>query len=328
VEPVIVVEILEKSGKVRERFRRDRFPIHIGRSYQNEIILDDEYVSPTHLSIELSESGQLYIADLNSTNGVYQMPASKPIMRKVIGDEIIIRVGHTLLRIRTPAFDVPSAKELEYGFAALTQSFNRSSTFFGILILTGLWIMVETFWNSFSKPQLGDLVLLPLWFIAGISIWAGIWALLSKIFMHHHYFKAHVFIVCVGLLAFSVFDTAHEYYSFGFSAGFSTDILFWIGVSLVLGFILWGHLRLCTHKSSKKIALGTGMVVFTMVGLFGFSWNIVSNQLIGSLNFHGELKPPPFQLVKSANLDQFFQEVQTMKTRVDQPIKKGWDQVP
>jgi len=324
----MVIEILEKSGKVRERFRIDRFPIRIGRSYQNEIILDDEYVSPSHLSIELSESGQLYAVDLDSTNGVHQMPASKPITRKVIGEEMLLRIGHTLLRIRTPAFHVSPAKENEYGFTALTQPFNRSSTFLGVLFITGIWLVIETYWNSFTTPRLGELVLLPLWFIAAISLWAGVWALLSKIFMHHHYFKAHVFIACIALLVFSLFGTFREYYAFAFSADLSSDILLWVGFSVVLGAMLWGHLRLCTHKPSKKIALGTGLVVFTMVGLFGLSWHVTNNPITGALNFHGELKPPPFQIVKSATLDQFFQEVETMKSKIDKPIKKEWGGVP
>ena len=46
--PLGYIEILDSKGNVVERTRIDSFPIHIGRAYSNEVVIDDAYVCPAH----------------------------------------------------------------------------------------------------------------------------------------------------------------------------------------------------------------------------------------------------------------------------------------
>ena len=47
-EEVIILEILGKSGRVREHVRLSRFPATIGRAYDNDVILDDQIPPGVH----------------------------------------------------------------------------------------------------------------------------------------------------------------------------------------------------------------------------------------------------------------------------------------
>lgn len=45
--------------------------ITVGRSHNNDIVIDDSYVSKTHCQIVKDDDGRFSIIDTNSRNGVY-----------------------------------------------------------------------------------------------------------------------------------------------------------------------------------------------------------------------------------------------------------------
>ena len=45
MEQVVVIEVGDQQGKIVERFRATRFPVRIGRAYDNDLIVTD----PTRL---------------------------------------------------------------------------------------------------------------------------------------------------------------------------------------------------------------------------------------------------------------------------------------
>jgi hypothetical protein len=78
VERVIVVEVLDRRGRVRERVRLDRLPAFVGRAYMNDVVLEDRFVSPRHCAIREAESGEMVLEDLESLNGVKVLTDSSP----------------------------------------------------------------------------------------------------------------------------------------------------------------------------------------------------------------------------------------------------------
>ncbi|HEY1226492.1 MAG TPA: FHA domain-containing protein, partial [Ramlibacter sp.] len=64
------IETLARNGDVLQRSRIDTLPIRIGRGYDNDLILDDDYVAASHALIELDPAGRLLLRDLGSRNGI------------------------------------------------------------------------------------------------------------------------------------------------------------------------------------------------------------------------------------------------------------------
>ena len=77
--PLGYIEILDAKGNVSERVRVESFPIHIGRAYTNDIVVDDPYVCPMHLTIESEEGGRLIARDLDSVNGLHLRADNKRV---------------------------------------------------------------------------------------------------------------------------------------------------------------------------------------------------------------------------------------------------------
>lgn len=62
--------ILEVQARGLHQYHRlEQFPVHIGRAFDNDIILSDHTVSPHHLRLERDAAGQLVVYNLSSENG-------------------------------------------------------------------------------------------------------------------------------------------------------------------------------------------------------------------------------------------------------------------
>jgi pSer/pThr/pTyr-binding forkhead associated (FHA) protein len=57
MEQVIWVEVLGRHRDVAARYRCAGPMVHVGRAYDNDVVLDDPYVAPRHLRIARDESG-------------------------------------------------------------------------------------------------------------------------------------------------------------------------------------------------------------------------------------------------------------------------------
>ncbi|HEV2637260.1 MAG TPA: FHA domain-containing protein [Actinocrinis sp.] len=78
--------------------------IRIGRSLDNEIVLDDLLVSRHHAELRVTASGALEVIDLGSRDGTFV--DGRPVEhRTVLGEGSLIAVGHTLLRLRGGALE-------------------------------------------------------------------------------------------------------------------------------------------------------------------------------------------------------------------------------
>ena len=319
---MITIEVLNKLGKVSARTQHTTFPVRVGRAYgDNQVILDDEYVSPSHISIECDEEGRMQVVDLRSENGVYLWPDRIRISHILVDQEVVFRLGHTLLRVRTSSFQVPPTKPDTDFLMNLLQGFNRKDVTATILVVTALWLGFEVYWNNVNQSEWRELVMIPMVALVLITVWAGSWARTSKIHLHQDYFKVHTCIACLALLASSLFGVIDEYYAFAVSGGWTSEILGWGGSIVLLGVLLLAHLRMCTEMDTKRLVFQAGGAALGIMGLVAFSSHVASTQILSAMSYRGELKPPAFQLAKSLTLDEFFSESQRLKKKIDESIR-------
>ncbi len=74
--------------------------VHIGRSAQCELVLDDDYISGQHAVLRHRSDGSWVLTDENSTNGTY-VNATRITAPTVIGTRDVIRVGDVQMRLET-----------------------------------------------------------------------------------------------------------------------------------------------------------------------------------------------------------------------------------
>ena len=304
-EQVIVAEILDKSGRVHERLRLTRFPVSIGRGYGNDLILDDDFVSAEHARIELDETGQAVLTDLNSYNGSFLLPQLEKIRRLPLGSDSLVRLGHTLLRLRTPECVVPKARHDSLGV-------NRASRWlagsFGALITLGMvfaLMLIESYQSSTQVIQPEQLLLHALPVVLSIPVWASLWALASRTFAHHAYYMAHVTIASLGVIGFYLLDVGSAYLAFGLSTSASADLLFEFAGGVVAAAMLYGHLRFATLLRPRSVATTAVLVSTSLLGLSLFTTHVNSLEYSDEIPYPGELKPLMFKLSKSRTPVEF-----------------------
>lgn len=96
--------VFEKDGAVRE-WDLGSFLVAIGRRPDNNIVLDDKFVSGRHAVIGF-EQGRYYVEDLKSSNGT--LLNGKPVQRTPLDDGDTIRIGALEIRfVDRPAPSIP-----------------------------------------------------------------------------------------------------------------------------------------------------------------------------------------------------------------------------
>lgn len=90
--------------------------ITIGRSHNNDVVIQDEKVSRHHLQIVLDDVGNYRLSDFGSLNGTY-VNGNKVTGEIRLSPNDVIRVGNTTLPWRN-YFDIDSRTELMQNYAA------------------------------------------------------------------------------------------------------------------------------------------------------------------------------------------------------------------
>jgi hypothetical protein len=314
---VIVAEVLEKSGRVHERIRLTQFPVTIGRGYGNDIILDDDFVSANHARIELDEEGRPVIVDLDSDNGTFLLPTLEKLRRRTLGAETLLRLGHTLIRLRSPDYAVPKTRRDSLGMNRASHWLASGAGAALTLGFVAVLMLVEGYQTStqFLKPE--QLLLNALPIVLAIPVWAGLWALVSRSFAHHTFYLAHLTIASLGVIGFFLLDTAAEYYAFAFSADMSADVIFQGAAGLVAAAMLYGHLRFSTLLTPRVVATASVLVAGALLGLSTFTAYVEDMQFNDDLPYPGELKPPMFELAKRRTPAQFAEDAKELKEVLD-----------
>jgi len=314
---MIVLEVLEKSGKVRERVRLGSFPVRVGRAYDNDIILDDEYVSPHHLIIGKDDQGELRIADLDSENGLYQLPSRKQVSGLPVAADNHLLLGHTHIRIRRPDFDVAPTivnnRKHQKARDLLAHGWLFSLL---VLLVSALW-WSEKYFLSFHKIKYEELILTVFSPMLVLLIWSGIWAFVGRILVHRAAYITHINMVL--LFGLSLFGLAHfqEYFSFAFSAEELANLIEALAITLAGGILLYGHLHLATQLKRKAIAITSTLVVSSLLGITLFSNYIEDTRFNSSLIYPSALRPASSMIGEPLTSDAFLSSAQSMKSQLD-----------
>lgn len=318
MEPVTVIaEVLEKSGKVHERVRLTHFPAVIGRGYDSDMILSDEFVSAHHARIALDETGQPTLNDLETENGTYLLPSMQAVTQLALGEETLLRLGQTLVRLRRPEFPVAPTRIDTLLHSHVTRFFSSASM---LMVLGALLLAIlgfHAYQISAQQIKLGKLLLETLEIAILVPIWAGLWAILSRVFAHHTAYISHAVIAVLAVISFFVADTVAEYYAFGFNAQLSAEILFHVLFGLIAALVLYGHLRFATLLSPKRIGLFSAMIATGLVALSGFATYVQDLDFNDTLPYPPELKPAQFRLAPEQSLDTFIRAAEQLPRQID-----------
>ncbi len=280
-----------------------KFPVTVGRGFDNDVILTDPYVSPLHLRIDY-DGETCKVSDPGSDNGftVNALPHPKRVAHVRPGD--ILRIGQTEIGIYTPGYPVAATLRLQKGhpiFAWLSRSLNVWASVLLALAVTLCWTFLQIWTDepglSLAAAAAGTALL--------IVLWAAAWSVAGRLTRHKAHFKSHAAMMCLYMIAGTVAWYIEAYADFltnenWLSGGISYGLNF-----ILLSFLLYGSLTLATLMPQRRRQLAAVFFSFGLVGgVFIFS-------LVGAKSFNqapmypATLEPFLSQLAPADTPEQF-----------------------
>jgi hypothetical protein len=326
VEEIVFLEILGPAGKVKNRVKLDRASITLGRSYENDVILDDPFVSPRHLRLEQTAEGAWTATDMQSENGLFDLSSSRRVPSVELTGQAQVRIGHTVLRLRRASDAVPPTR-LDHGPLGWLGIFKRPwcapLAFACFAVLRATYTYLGEYDNLAAAHQVRDLTFIIFLSAFLLLTWAGGWALLGRLILHETNFLAHFSIACFGQILLMLFVGGWPYAAFAFSlpapSPLSYELMGACGICIAVFYL---HLRFCFQSSPRRLLTVSAGAMGTLFGIVGFILFLSESEFSTKLKFPSELKPPEFRISKPIPLPTFLNKVPELKNKVDAQAKK------
>jgi hypothetical protein len=311
---MIWVEILSRHHRdVAHRQRCDSEDITIGRGYDNDVVVDDPFVSPRHLRIRRDEAGRLVAEDLGSANGLFTERGRKRQAAIVLHGDQPVRIGHTLLRVRERAHAVAAER------VAPRSAHTWPITIGLVLILASL---ESTFaWlRDIGEPTPVAYVkwLMPL--ALALVIWPTLWSILSRIFSGQARYERNLLITVLGIMAYSLINELVMFLGFALSwrlPGTYEYVVVWLLVAVACFF----HLRAMGPARSWLKAGVVGTIAAVAIAVQTVTLGD-GNPLFDRQATARPLLPPSFRLTTLHPPDRFLTDIDKLRERLDKDRRK------
>lgn len=312
METPVILEILDRFGKVRERHKLDHFPVRIGRAYHNDIIVDDPYVSPAHIELLMDGNGHILVTDLKSENGLF---STHPLVRHdvlTLEENQRIRIGHTDIRLRSSGFPIRDT------FIDRGRPSQLHLLFTNLVMLPVFWLLTAGIFLFYYYEQGYRTVtfthltsqILPLFIF--IFVWSCGWSIVSKVVTHKFYFSYHAILTSIIMASFYLIEPLFEYVEFLYPVtglADSLNLITDLGLPMIL---LYGNLRQSTplgKRSARITAILASVLVIGVLHLISF---VNQPDFSSRPDFSQVLKAPMFNPRRGVSIDQFFADTKPL----------------
>lgn len=310
-----LLQATDRNGALVGRLDVRHWPVTVGRALTADLVLDDGHVAAEHLRIDRTPEGEVMVQVLDTVNGValnrtlhgqgtqFSWPAGEALT-----------LGRLKLGLRLAEAPVAVEERLPH--------FPWRTTGWTLLALAAmLALVVGQSWLTLTEPsqlarQLPGLMAMV---AMGITVWAGLWALATKLFTGHLQFWRHVRIACTSSVAIQLVATLAGLLAFMFSleslARFETPLLL-LGAAAAI----YVHLSVIVPQRRRGLAgLVAGVAVLGIVAMLGTNW--LQNKRLSNKLYMSTLYPPSLRMAPAVPLAQFLGEAGTIRQRLDERLK-------
>ncbi len=303
------VEVLDKHDAVLRRERFETLPVTIGNSYQCDYVIDSESARDERVVLTRNDTGALIVNSV-STAAKFWAPGGMTSAWAINPDQAFLVAGERI-RVRTRDYTPSRSRLVQTPLAWLGGWTTLVAVALAIAITALQTWVADTEGERATKYVTGALAMVGL-----VSLWAGAWAVVSRLTGRSTHFLAHLSLACLALVAIATIDFVFD--SAAYALNFST--LYQYGYLLAaacVGVLVWCHTRYIVRTSVASAAT-TGFV---------FAIAIASMQAITYYNLRGnleagqtmtEMRPPSWQWVSSATLDDFFSGSAHLEKRAEE----------
>lgn len=317
----LIVEILDRFGKLKERHRIESFPCKVGRDYSNNIIIDDLYISPSHIIID-QEDGLFSLQDTDSMNGVFSLNPFKKQQSINIQDNSRIRIGHTDIRFRFVDHKIKETIQERDKPSQISMLLSNGFILPVVWLIFSLAYMLNNYLEETSLVTFQKLFSETFPLLLFMILWALVWSVVSKIVTHRFYFSFHaIWITCLTLIS-TIMDNFANYFEFGFSLESSSYILGLIFSLAITSVLLYGHLHYSTTLSYKKSRFASVITAIIIISIVEILSLLNTPEFSNTPKYSSIIKPSAFILSRQDSIDDFFADAKYLKTEIDTTLER------
>lgn len=309
------LEILDRLGYVAERVPLTDFPVSVGRAYDNDVIVADQYVCPHHLQLLVDDSSQIMAEDLGSVNGLFVRASTRAVPKVSLSTGTQIRIGHTVLRYRSIEFQVGETTPDRHTRKLLGAYENRIVQL-AVFVLTLGVLLLSNYLDSVERREVTEPAFELVFPLAFILVWSGLWTFAGRVITHRIKFLVHCAIVCAALTTVFLFDTALDYLAFALDADELRTVVSVVGGLIIVSAVLYAHLRFSTLASPALLASSATAISFVVMGMLLLKGHIDRSAFNVNPQYQVTLKAPAFRLVPGESPDDFFGRIDTLRDGV------------
>lgn len=305
----LIIEQLDQHGKnVKRRYIFEKGQATVGRSFSNDMILGDPFVSPRHLAIA-ARDGKIFVKDLASENGA-DIGKGEILKDQTVkfasGDEICI--GGTKLKLYLGSHPVGPARHLDK-LLTIGKIFDRWPVAIGLSLMA----LSVTVWASYMEMPSGKF-----WeeefygVVIGYFSTAFFYTLLAGYIIYlkinKAYFRRHLAISNIGTLvsAFYVFINPAIFFWI-----FHEGLLTFLNRAIFFGIILamlWASIKLTKEFVNKRDFAGVLMITLTLTLLTAWSQKEIQQEFSEKPSFPAIMAPYLKPISEPAPINDFLKE--------------------
>lgn len=300
----LIVEILDRNRSETRICRFDSFPVRVGRSYQNDLILSDPFVSPEHFILTEREAGY-GVEDLDSDNGVLVNGARMTGREAQIASGETLKVGATSLRFLSPLHPVSPALKCSFWERPDRAFIFGVLAWASLIPIVGVFVMSD-YLTTYSKVGWLELIneSIPVVMILSFG-WASFWSLIGYCAQRRTKFLSHVLVFNAFILTIELISSVPEYIAFSLNCPVIETIGGYVALIFLFTGIIFCSLGIATAIKRRRrmiIAASIPVVILfcMMIGSFADKSEFYSKPTVSSF-----VKPPYVKLASSQSVSTF-----------------------
>lgn len=312
MERLAWVELLDRHGDVTQRQPVYGWPVRIGRAYDCDVVIDDAYVAPRHLRVEPLADGRYRVDAGTSINGLMLSRRGGRLTEAEVGEDDVLRIGHTQLRLRSVGHAVDAERPLS------SRNWSRSWAGLAAALFIFLALELVTRWLDYNRDEAYAILAQPLFgLVPAFMLWIGVWALLGKVFSTRANVIAHSVTALLGASGFVLIDSVYASYpGFVFNVERTLEPLSMVLVPLFFGTILYRHVRLVSRISRRALVWLIGGLMAGMMGLIHLNIALTEDERLMRMDYARTIGPAGWLLAPGSSIDDFMGAAQRLQSEL------------
>jgi hypothetical protein len=302
------IETLARNGEVLQRQRVATLPIRMGRAYDNDFIVDDDYAAPHHALVDSGPDGKLLLRDLGTRNGIVHK--KRRVKELAMGGDTVVRMGHTTLRIRPASHPVPPElrDRTMHGWEGMVPGLAG-------IVLTILSALLAAWLTDRNSIDLQRYVQWPAAAIGVGLVWSGLWAFGNRLFGRRARLGRHYFIFGCGLAALLGVRLLASIVAYAWSLEWVTGYASHAAVVTVAGMIYF-HLATVTPQLRRRLRIVCA-VLAAIASVLVLAGNQQRHGIMADELYMPVLLPPELRASPDAPVAEYINQVGAMKKEID-----------